>query len=135
MNVDLMNEKVLGAIVETIPGEITVIDENDEVIGWNKHDKRIFKRAATSMQRNFRDCHPRESLWKVEQIVEEMKAGTRDKARFWIDLPLGPGGAKHKVLIEFFALRAVDGSYVGCLEHTMDIEELRQLEGEKRLLD
>jgi len=28
-----------------------------------------------------------------------MKAGTRDKARFWIDLPIGPDGAKQKVLI------------------------------------
>ena len=87
------------------------------------------------LQLNFRLCHPKESVWKVEQIVNEMKAGERDKARFWLDLPIGSGGKTHKVLIEFYALRGNDGSYLGCLEHTMDVEDIRKLEGVKRLLD
>ena len=132
--IDLMGDKVIKAILETMPAEITVIDANDEVIGWNKDESRIFKRAATSLQLNFRLCHPKESLPKVEQIVVEMKSGSRDKARFWIDLPMGEGDAKRKVLIEFFALRDRDGSYLGCLEYTRDIEDERHLEGEKRLL-
>jgi hypothetical protein len=133
--IDLMNDKVLKAILETMPAEITVIDADDEVIGWNKDEDRIFKRAATSLQLNFRLCHPKESLWKVEQIVDEMKSGAREKARFWIDLPIGEGGGKRKVLIEFFALRDRDGSYLGCLEYTRDIEDERALQGEKRLID
>jgi len=133
--IDLMGDKVIKAILETMPAEITVIDANDEVIGWNKDEDRIFKRAVTSLQLNFRLCHPKESLDKVEQIVGEMKSGARDKARFWIDLPLGEGGAMRKVLIEFFALRDRDGSYLGCLEYTRDIEDERRLEGERRLLD
>ena len=98
-------------------------------------EDRIFKRAATSLQLNFRLCHPKESLDKVEKIVEEMKSGARDKARFWIDLPIGEGGAIRKVPIEFFALRDRDGSYLGCLEYTRDIEDERNLQGQKRLLD
>jgi DUF438 domain-containing protein len=133
--IDLMGEAVIKAILETMPAEITVIDAKDEVIGWNKDETRIFKRAASSLQLNFRLCHPKESLAKVESIVEEMRAGSRDKARFWIDLPLGPGGGKRKVLIEFFALRDRGGTYLGCLEYTRDIEDERRLEGEKRLLD
>jgi len=112
-----------------------MIDLMDEVIGWNKDETRIFKRAASSLQLNFRLCHPKESLPKVESIVDEMRSGARESARFWIDLPLGEGGETHKVLIEFFALRAADGSYLGCLEYTRDIEAERHLEGEKRLLD
>jgi hypothetical protein len=133
--IDLMDDKVIKAILETLPAEITVIDANDEVIGWNKDEDRIFKRAATSLQLNFRLCHPKESLWKVEQIVEELRTGKRDKARFWIDLPLGKKGESRKVLIEFFALRDRDGSYLGCLEYTRDVEDERRLEGEKRLID
>ena len=45
------------------------------MIGWNKDEARIFKRAATSLQLNFRLCHPKESLDKVVQIVDEMKSG------------------------------------------------------------
>jgi PAS domain S-box-containing protein len=129
-----MNEKIVSAMFETMPMEITVIDRNDEVVGWNQHETRVFKRPMTSMGMNFRQCHPEKSLAKVEQIIAEMKAGTRDKARFWIGLPLGPEGKKHMMLIEFYALRDHDGSYLGCMECTQDVQEARELEGEKRLL-
>lgn len=132
--IDRMNEAVVRAILETIPLEITVIDHNDEVIGWNKHEARLFHRPISSMGVNFRQCHPKESLHKVEAIVTEMKEGRRDRARFWIDLPLGPQKEKHKILIEFYALRDPGGKYLGCLECTQNVEEIRRLEGEQRLL-
>ena len=130
---DLMNEKIVKAILETIPIEITVIDENDEVIGWNQHETRIFKRLNSVLKLNFRDCHPKDSLEKVEKIVNQMKSGERDKARFWINLPIE--GKPHMILIEFYALRDENGKYIGCLECTQDIEDLRHLEGQNRLLD
>jgi DUF438 domain-containing protein len=135
MRVDQMNEKMLTAILEALPAELTVIDANDEVVGWNRHENRLFKRPLTSMGVNFRNCHPETSLDKVIQIVDEMKAGKRDSARFWIDLKIGPGGEPHKVLIEFFALRDESGNYLGCMECTQDVENFRRLEGQKRLLD
>jgi uncharacterized protein len=79
------------------------------------------------------DCHPKESIDKVIKIVDDMKKGTSDNARFWIDLPLKSGATKHKILIEFFALRADDGTYLGCMECTQDIEEIRNLQGERRI--
>ncbi len=133
--IDQMNEKIVKAIIEALPVEITVIDANDEVVGWNKHDRRLFKRPLTSMGLNFRECHPVESLPLVEKIVGEMKDGSRASARFWIDMAASPGGEKHKVLIEFFALRDDAGAYVGCMECTRDISDIMRLEGEKRLLD
>jgi DUF438 domain-containing protein len=132
---DRMNETMVKAIFESLPVEITVIDANDEVVGWNQNDKRIFKRPLTSMGLNFRQCHPEESLDKVIQIVNEMKEGKRDKARFWIDLPLGAENKKHKVLIEFYALRDYSGKYIGCMECTQDVEDIMHLQGDKRLLD
>jgi len=133
--IDKMNQEVLKAIIETVPLELTVIDANDEVIGWNKHDTRIFKRPLTSMGVNFRQCHPQESLDKVERIVNEMREGKREKASFWIDLPIGPNRSMRKILIEFFALRDDNGKYLGCMEATQDVEDIRNLKGEKRLLD
>jgi PAS domain S-box-containing protein len=129
---DRMDEKLVRAVIETLPAEITVIDANDEVVAWNKDAGRLFHRPQTSMGLNFRKCHPASSLDKVEQIVAEMKAGTRQKARFWIQAKVG--AERHLVLIEFFALRGDGGEYLGCMEVTQDIEEARRLEGEKRLL-
>lgn len=131
----MMNEEVVKAIIENIPIEITVIDANDEVIGWNKNEERLFKRPLTSMGLNFRECHPKTSLDKVERIVAEMKAGTRKKASFWIDMNVKDGEKPHKILIEFFALRSPEGKYLGCMECTQNVENIMHLEGQKRLLD
>lgn len=128
-------EDVLQAVLETIPLEFSVIDKNEKVLAWNKHSTRIFKRPEAVVGRDVRNCHPKKSLGKVEQILQEMKAGKRQKARFYIDLPLGPKGEKEKVLIEYYALRDEKGTYLGCLEASQNIAEIQKLSGEKRLLD
>jgi hypothetical protein len=131
---DRMSERMVAMMIETLPVEITVIDANDEVVGWNKDKGRIFKRAHTSMGLNFRECHPQESLHRVVRIVDEMRSGKRDKARFWIDLPVVEGGPRHKILIEFYALRDYDGTYLGCMECTQDVQDIREIDGERRIL-
>jgi hypothetical protein len=133
--IERMSEAIVASMFEAVPIEITIIDAKDEVVGWNKHETRIFKRPITSMGLNFRDCHPEESLPRVERIVDEMKTGKRNKARFWLDFEVEPKGKKHKVLIEFFALRDYNGRYLGCMECAQDIEEIKQIAGQRRLLD
>jgi uncharacterized protein len=128
-------ENVLQAILEAIPIEFSVIDKNERVLAWNKHATRIFKRPEAVVGRDVRNCHPKKSLGKVEQILQEMKAGKRDKAQFWIDFPLGPNGKKEKVLIEYYALRDAKGTYLGCLEASQNIGNYQEITGEKRLLD
>ena len=130
-----MSEKILNALLETIPVEFSVLDENDKVLVWNKHDTRIFKRPKTVVGRDVRNCHPSQSLAKVEAILSEMKAGKRDKAEFWIDLKLDDQATADKILIQYFALRDEEQNYLGCLECTQNIQHLQSLKGEKRLLD
>ena len=132
---DRMSAEMVRAMIETLPAEITVIDSNDEVVAWNKHDTRIFKRPMTCMGIDFRQCHPGNSLAMVEEIVAAMKSGAKDNFSLWIDLEVKPGEPKHKILIEFYALRSEKGKYLGCVEFTRDVEEIRHLEGQKRLLD
>ncbi|MFQ5866475.1 MAG: PAS domain-containing protein [bacterium] len=130
-----LSENMLSVVLETVPIEFSVIDGKDKVSAWNKHDSRIFKRPIGVIGKDVRNCHPKKSLHKVEQLLREMKEGSRDKARFWIDLPIGPSGEKQKVLIEYYALRDSDGKYIGCLEATQNITEIQSITGEKRLLD
>jgi len=135
MLVDNMNSEMVKALLETIPAELTVINAADEVAGWNKHETRLFKRPMAAMGMNFRQCHPEKSLAMVEKLIAEMKAGTRDKATFWIDLPVVKDGPKHKIFIEFYALKNDKGAYIGCLEFTQDVQAIRDLQGQKRLMD
>jgi DUF438 domain-containing protein len=126
---------VLEAVLETLPVEFSVLDAKDQVLGWNKHETRIFKRPTGVLGRNVRDCHPKKSLHKVETILSEMKNGTRDNARFWIDLNMAHVDGPQKILIEYYALRDSNGRYLGCLEASQNITDKQHITGEKRLLE
>ena len=128
-------ENVLKSLLETIPIEFSILDANDKLLAWNRHETRIFKRPAAALGRDVADCHPKQSLAKVEQILQEMKEGKREKARFWINLPIGPNNKMQKILIEYYALRGNTGKYLGCLEASQNITEFQSINGEKRLLD
>jgi DUF438 domain-containing protein len=130
-----LNTEMLESLLESLPVEFSVLDANDKVLAWNRHDTRIFKRPAAALGRDVRNCHPKNSLDKVELILAEMKNGKRDKARFWIDMDLSPDQKQQKVLIEYYALRNGAGTYMGCLEVSQNITGYRNLEGQKRLLD
>jgi len=130
-----LSEGILDSFLETIPIEFSVLDHNDQVIAWNRHKTRIFKRPDSVLGKNVRDCHPKKSINKVEQIIQEMKSQRRDKARFWIDLPTEKSNKKRKVLIEYFAIRNEKGQYLGCMEASRDITDILAISGEKRLID
>lgn len=129
-----LTDNVLQALLEAVPFEFSVLDKNDKVLAWNKHTTRIFKRPVGVVGRDVHDCHPKKSLYKVEKLLMEMKKGEREKARFWIDLPL-EGKGKQKILIEYYALRGKSDKYIGCLEVTQNVTDIQAIKGEKRLLD
>jgi DUF438 domain-containing protein len=130
-----LSKEVLDSLLETIPVEFSIVDEEDNVLAWNRHESRVFKRPKGVVGRNVRDCHPEKSLSKVEAILKEMKAGKRDMAEFWIDLRLEENSEPEKILIQYFALRNPQGKYLGCLECSQRIQHIQSLKGEKRLLD
>ena len=129
------DNKMLEAVFETIPVEVSVVDANDKVVAWNKQEKRIFKRPKGILGRDVRNCHPEASLKNVEIILSEMKSGKREKAQFWIDLKIEGKDDYQKILIEYFALRDTAGDYIGCLEVSQNITDIQKLTGQKRLLD
>jgi PAS domain S-box-containing protein len=128
-----LNEDQLEALLEAMPVEFSVIDENDRVIAWNRHATRIFKRPESVKGLDVHNCHPKKSLDKVEAILSEMKDGQRESAEFWIDMKID--GKPEKVFIRYFALRDKDGRYLGCMEVSQKVGYIQSLKGEKRLLD
>jgi PAS domain S-box-containing protein len=127
--IENVSQEQLAGILETIPIEVSFVDENDVVKFWNKHETRIFKRPISVIGKSVQNCHPKHSVDKVNQILSDFKAGTRDSAEFWINLK------EKKVYIRYFAVRNKAGRYLGTLEVTQDITEIKGIEGEKRLLD
>ena len=121
--------ETLEAIFDTLPVDVTFVDETDTVRYYSKGDDRIFRRTPAVIGKKVQDCHPKDSLHKVTQVVSDLKSGRRDIAGFWIDLK------GRKVYIRYFAVRDKTGKYLGILEVTQDITEIQKIEGEKRLLD
>ncbi len=132
---DGMNDRMVRAMYENLPVEILIIDANDEIIGWNKHETRLFKRPLSAMGTDFRLFHPADSSAKAEQVIQEMKQGLRDKASFWFDIKSDITRKNHKIMVEMIALRDYDGTYLGCMECTQDVEAYQHLQGERRLSD
>lgn len=124
-----LSQEQLAGILETIPIEFSFVDENDLVRFWNKHETRIFERPMSVMGEPVQDCHPEQSVGKVNRLLSDLKAGKRDSTEAWIDLK------GRKILIRYFAVRNKAGKYLGTLETTQDITDIKKLEGEKRLLD
>ncbi len=123
-----MSFSQLKAVFEALPMDMTFVDAEDKVRYFSKPKDRIFPRSAAILGRDVRNCHPPESVYKVLEIIEGFKMGTREKADFWID------HRGHKILIQYFALRDTTGQYLGTLEVSQIVDDIMQLEGEKRLL-
>jgi len=121
--------ETLEAIFDTLPVDLTFVDEADTVRYYSKGDDRIFRRTPAVIGKQVQNCHPQKSLHKVEQVVSDLKSGRRNVAEFWIDL----GG--RKIYIRYFAVRDRAGKYLGTLEVTQDITDIQKITGEKRLLD
>ena len=112
-----------------LPVDITYVDENNQVRFFSTPEKRIFRRTNSIIGRNIKNCHPHESVHVVEQIVEAFRKGEKDKASFWIQMK------GEFILIQYFAIRNEDGIYKGVVEVSQEITEIRNIQGEKRLLD
>lgn len=119
----------ITTILNKLPVDITYVDENDIVKYFSRPEERIFPRSSAIIGRTVQNCHPPESVHIVNKILDAFKTGKKNRARFWIQM-------KGKfILIEYFALRDNEGNYMGTLEVSQDITEIRKLDGEKRLLD
>lgn len=121
--------KELMWILSSLPIDITFIDRDDTVKYFSDNKDRIFVRTRSVIGRKVQNCHPPQSVEIVEKILTAFKEGKRNYADFWINF-------KGKLIfIKYFAVRDEAANYLGTLEITMDITDLKKLEGEKRLID
>ncbi|MBN1573361.1 MAG: DUF438 domain-containing protein [Deltaproteobacteria bacterium] len=124
-----LNIKEINHILNALPVDITFVDSDDKVRFFNRIGKRVFARTRGVIDKEVRNCHTKKSLDAVNDIVEGFKSKRRDTAEFWITL----GG--RLIFIRYFAVRDEEGKYIGCLEVSQDITEIKEIKGEKRLLD
>jgi DUF438 domain-containing protein len=125
----LMTLKQAMMLLNHLPVDITMIDENDRVCYFSNPKERFFPRSKAIIGRTVQNCHPPESVHVVDDLVKAFKSGEKDSESFWIQMK------GRFVLIQYFALRDEDNAYKGCIEVSQDVTDIRKLDGEKRLMD
>lgn len=124
----LMSLKQAMMLLNHLPVDITMIDENDRVRFFSNPKDRFFTRSKAIIGRTVQNCHPPESVHVVDDLLKAFKSGEKDSEPFWIQMQ------GRFILIQYFALRDEEGQYKGCIEVSQDLTDLKKLEGEKRLM-
>ncbi|MHB8097274.1 MAG: DUF438 domain-containing protein [Erysipelotrichaceae bacterium] len=127
MSLGHLSTTEVNAILNTLPFDMTFVDANDKVKYVSQGKERIFDRPASVIGRPVHLCHPPQSVHVVMNIVEDLRSGKKDHEDFWINF------RGKFVFIRYYAVRGEAGEYLGCIEVTQEISEIRSLEGEKRL--
>lgn len=124
-----LSKEQLELFFTHLPFDVTIVDENERVVFFNKGKERTFPRSPSVIGREVKFCHPPKSVDTVLKILEAFRDGSRDDAEFWINF----GG--RFIHIRYFALRDKQKNYKGVMEITQDITDIQKLSGERRLLE
>jgi uncharacterized protein len=128
METGILSLKQLELVLNHLPVDITFIDQDDVVRYFSHGKERIFARTKAIIGRTVQNCHPPRSVHVVEELLADFKSGKKESEDFWIKF-------KDKyVYIRYFAVRDENGKYIGTLEFTQNIDPIKAIEGEKRIL-
>ncbi|MGV8092999.1 MAG: PAS domain-containing protein [Mangrovibacterium sp.] len=108
--------------------DLSYVDEHDIVKFYTDTKHRVFPRSKGVIGRKVQNCHPRESVYMVEEIINAFRNGEQDEAEFWLDK-----GDKF-IYIVYNAVRDDEGNFRGVLEMMQDVTHIRSLTGSRRLL-
>ncbi len=124
-----LSTREVEPLLDSLPIDITFVGKDDTVKYFNKAEKRLFVRTKAIIGRKVQLCHPQKSIHIVNKIVEAFKTGKKNVAEFWINMN------ERLIYIRYFAVRDKNGEYLGTMEVTQDITDVKKISGEKRLLD
>lgn len=113
--------KEVQQIFSTIPFEIDLIDSTDHFAWYSDKPNREHVRDVASLGEPVTECHPPKAVPAVMAIINSFRDGKRDV----VTRPLWMNG--HRSLIQYYALRDVDGHYLGTIEFTGNVEYILSL--------
>ena len=105
----------LTALLNTIPVEITFVDENNINRYFNEGPK-LFKRPSMAIDREVFSCHPPKIAPMVRTIIEDFRNGVRDEFPVWAEKQ------GKTMLIKYMAVRDKDGKYLGTAEFVQEMD-------------
>ncbi len=129
LDVGELSQQQINLMLNSLPLDISFVDENDRVRYYSQSKERIFPRSPAVIGREVQNCHPPQSVQTVEKILKCFRQKTQNKAEFWITVE------DRFIHIRYFAVYDAEGEYRGVVEVSQDVTDIRALQGQKRLLD
>lgn len=118
----------INLIFQHMPVDLSFVDENEIVKFYTDTKHRIFPRSAGVIGRDVKNCHPRESVSSVLEIIDAFRSGEQDEVDFWLEM-----NGKF-IYIYYVAVRDENGKFKGVLEMMQDVTRIRSLEGKRTLV-
>lgn len=118
----------INLIFKHLQVDLSYVDENEVVKFYSDTKHRVFPRSPGVIGRKVQNCHPRDSVDTVQEIVRAFREGEHDEAEFWLEM-----NGKF-IYIIYVAVRDEEGNFKGVLEMMQDATRIRSLEGNQRLL-
>ncbi|MBB1100278.1 NAD(P)H-dependent oxidoreductase [Limosilactobacillus sp. WF-MT5-A] len=113
--------KEVQQIFSTIPFELDLIDSTDHFVWYSDKPNREHVRNVASLGETVQECHPPLAVPTVMKIINSFRNGEKDV----VTRPLWMNG--HRSLIQYYALRDVNGHYLGTIEFTGSVEYILNL--------
>lgn len=113
--------KEVQQIFSTIPFEIDLIDGTDHFAWFSDKPNREHVRNTASLGETVQECHPPMAVPAVMSIINSFREGKKDV----VTRPLWMNG--HRSLIQYYALRDINGHYLGTIEFTGSVEYILNL--------
>lgn len=111
----------LIALLDTMPLEITFVDENDINRFFNDNDSpKAFKRPLMAIDRDVFSCHPPKIEPMVREIISGFKDGSRDEVSIWMKKN------NKDMLVRYMAVRDKNRKYLGTMEIVQDMDFARK---------
>jgi len=105
-----IDSKIVNDFLNTLPGDITFIDENDVIRYYNLPRERLFSHSPEIIGTTVQSCHSPETVPQIDEMLDKFKSGASEVV---ISSAEVNGKTVH---IEYLAVRDSGGKYLGCLE-------------------
>lgn len=116
--------RLLRTVLNTLPFEIDLFDAKDELVYFSDGTNRLNQRAMDDLGEKFGEDSKRPILAK---ILESFHEGAANHYEEWF-----PAGEK-TCYVNYYALRDVDGRYLGCMIFAGDISRIQGFRGIRTL--
>lgn len=115
----------LRQILNSLPFEITFADADDRLAYYSDNEHRIERYAASELGASFVSLFPKADQVAVSRMLSDLHQGAADHFEQWFPKN------NQTIYNNFYAVRDLDGTFLGTLRFTGDISRIQGFRGVK----